>query len=162
MNDRNPLGLDTPFAKLVVNLTMSALKSPSGVIGDPAEAADYFAHLAEELIRVVQDRSARVAAEARRVREEMEAAAQADREALVIEWVADPTDGNNRAGAHWSALEVSALAARFRHGARSEELCRHHKRSHTAIQAQLIKHKLLVEGHHGCYHHPETGREWSI
>lgn len=149
MKSMNPAAIGTTYGGLVIDLTKVLLRDPGTITAEPAAVAEYAILLADQLVLQLDAREvkAREFAESTRVY-------------LPVEWKPEPDDDQNRSGAHWSRPETDALIAQFKNGLTGSEIAVHHRRTWTAISAQLAKYGLLSNSGRG--HERPDGSAWEL
>lgn len=147
MKSMNPAAIGTTYGELVIDLAKTILTV--GGSGTMPEIAGYAIYLADELVSQLDAREvkAREFAESTRVY-------------LPVEWKPDLEDDQNRSGAHWSQPETDALIAQFKNGLTGSEIAVHHRRTWTAISAQLAKYGLLSNNGRG--YERTDGSAWEL
>lgn len=150
MKSMNPAVLGTTYGELVIDLTKVLLRDPGSITSEPAEVAEYAISLADQLVDQLGAREvkAREYAESLRV-------------IIPVDWAPSAEDGPSRSGEHWSQPEVDALVAQYKNGLTGAQIAVHHRRSWTAVSAQLAKYGLLRNAGGGTYERPD-GSTWEL
>jgi hypothetical protein len=148
MKSMNPAVLGTSYSELVIELTKTVIRSSSA--GTEAEIAGFAILLADELVLQLDAREAKA-----------RAFAESTRVYLPVEWKPEADDDQNRSGQHWSQPETDALIAQFKNGLTGSEIAVHHRRTWTAVTAQLAKYSLLLRGGRDGYERPD-GTAWEL
>lgn len=151
MKSMNPAVLGTTYGELAIDLlkTLVTARAVSAPEDPHASLVSHAILLADQLVLQLDAREvkAREFAESTRVY-------------LPVEWKPEPDDDQNRSGAHWSQPETDALIAQFKNGLTGSEIAVHHRRTWTAISAQLGKYGLLSNNGRG-YERPD-GSAWEL
>lgn len=148
MKTMNPDVIGTTYGELVVALThtLVARQEPIG----PAEVVGFAVEIADQLVSQLAYRE--------NVVKEL---AIATRVILPVDWAPSADDGPSRSGEHWSQPEIDALVAQYKNGLTGAQIAVHHRRSWTAISAQLAKYGLLQATGRGSYER-QNGDIWEL
>lgn len=149
MKTMNPEVLDTQYAVLTVDLVKIMLAQSHGEIS-PQRTVEYAITLADEIVLQLDQRE-----------KAAKALAEAARVILPVDWSCGPDDDANRSGQHWSQPEVDALVAQYKNGRTGSEIAVHHRRTWTAVSAQLAKYGFLRNTGGGSYER-STGDTWDL
>lgn len=151
MKSMNPAVIGSTYSELVIDLLKTAILAgrDTALTENTDDLVAYVIRLADQTVEQldVREVKAREFAESTRVY-------------LPVEWKPEPDDDQNRSGAHWSQPETDALIAQFKNGLTGSEIAVHHRRTWTAISAQLAKYGLLSNSGRG-YERPD-GSAWEL
>ena len=148
MKTMNPEVIGTTYGELVVELLKTQLSKDGA--GDTKDQVFYAISLADELVLQLDARE--VAAKALAV---------ASRVIPPVDWSCDANDDPNRSGQHWSQPETDALIAQYKNGLTGSQIAVHHRRTWTAVSAQLAKYGLLRSTGGGTYER-SNGDTWDL
>lgn len=148
MKTMNPDVIGTTYGELVIALThtLVARQEPIG----PTEVVNFAVEIADQLVSQLAYRE--------NVVKEL---AIASRVILPVDWSCDANDDPNRSGQHWSQPETDALVAQYKNGCTGSEIAVHHRRTWTAVSAQLAKYGLLRSTGGGTYER-SNGDTWDL
>lgn len=152
MKTMNPDVISTTYGALVVDLvkTLIAGDAVHAEVSPHSAIVTHAVMLADELVLQLDARE--VAAKALAV---------ASRVILPVDWSCDANDDPNRSGQHWSQPETDALIAQYKNGLTGSEIAVHHRRTWTAVSAQLAKYGLLRSTGGGTYER-SNGDTWDL
>ena len=152
MKTMNPDVIGTTYGELVVDLLKTAMASSGedtlrvGV----DDLVSYSIRLADELVLQLDARAVKA-----------KELAEATRIIYPVDWSCDANDDANRSGQHWSQPETDALIAQYKNGCTGSEIAVHHRRTWTAVSAQLAKYGLLRSTGGGTYER-SNGDTWDL
>lgn len=149
MKTMNPAILGTTYSELVVDLTKTLLTSTDGQV-EASQLAAFAIDLADQLVLQLDAREAKA-----------KAFAESTRVYLPVDWSPSAEDDQNRSGQHWSQPETDALIAQFKNGRTGSEIAVYHRRTWTAVSAQLAKYGLLQSTGRNGYERND-GSAWEL
>ena len=152
MKTMNPDVLQTAYGLLVVDLIKTAISAEGdAVLSKPTnELASYGIRLADNIVAHLVERE-----------QQAKDLAESTRVLIAFDWAPGPEDAQSRSGEHWSQPEIDALVAQFKNGLIGSQIALFHRRSWTAISAQLAKYGLLVSTGRSGYEY-QNGDVWEL
>jgi len=150
MKTMNPEVIGTTYGELVVDLTKVLLRDPGTITAEPGAVAEFAILLADALVLQLDARAVKA-----------KELAESSRVILPVDWSCDANDDPNRSGQHWSQPETDALIAQYKNGSTGSEIAVHHRRTWTAVSAQLAKYGLLRSTGGGTYER-SNGDTWDL
>lgn len=150
MKTLNPAVLGTTYGELTVDLLKTLIAAnPHGAL-NAEEVVAFAVTLTDELVRQLDARELKA-----------KQFAESTRVYLPVDWAPDAQDDANRSGQHWSQPETDALVAQFKNGLTGAEIAVHHRRTWTAVSAQLAKYGLIRNLGSGSYERAD-GSAWEL
>ncbi|MDX0622874.1 hypothetical protein GOD54_23530 [Sinorhizobium medicae] len=152
MKNMNPDVLSTQYGELVIDLLKTTLSAGSETVlaRSTEDTVAYAIRLADQVVEQLAARELKA-----------KEFAEATRVYLPVDWAPDANDDANRSGQHWSQPETDALVAQFKNGKTGSEIAVHHRRTWTAVSAQLEKYGLLHSTGRGSYSRA-NGDTWDL
>lgn len=150
MKTLNPAVLGTTYGELTVDLLKTLISTRDVLELSPDAAARFAIALADSLVLQLDARELKA-----------KQFAESTRVYLPVDWAPDAQDDANRSGQHWSQPETDALVAQFKNGLTGAEIAVHHRRTWTAVSAQLAKYGLIRNLGNGSYERAD-GNAWEL
>ncbi len=152
MKNLNPEVVGTTYGELVIDLLKTSILAgrDSALMENTDKLVAYAVRLADEVVDQLHSRELKA-----------KAFAESSRIILPVDWSCGPEDDANRSGQHWSQPEVDALIAQFKNGKTGSEIAVHHRRTWTAVSAQLAKYGLLHQEGRGAWSR-QDGSAWEL
>lgn len=152
MKTMNPDVISTTYGELVIDLVKTTIAADGSLtLSMPtADLVSFGIRLADELVLQLDAREVSA-----------KALAFASRVILPVDWSCDANDDPNRSGQHWSQPETDALIAQYKNGCTGSEIAVHHRRTWTAVSAQLAKYGLL-RSTGGSTYERSNGDTWDL
>lgn len=152
MKSMNPDVIGTTYGELVIDLLKTSLLAgqESALTTTAEELVAYSISLADQVVHQLDARAVKA-----------KQFAESTRVYLPVDWAPDANDDANRSGQHWSQPETDALVAQFKNGLTGAEIAVHHRRTWTAVSAQLAKYGLLRNAGGSTYERAD-GSAWEL
>lgn len=150
MKTMNPAVLGTTYGELTVDLLKTLLIANPNSPLNPVEVVAFAVTLTDELVLQLDARELKA-----------KQFAESTRVYLPVDWAPDAQDDANRSGQHWSQPETDALVAQFKNGQTGAEIAVHHRRTWTAVSAQLAKYGLIRSTGSGSFERVD-GNAWDL